>query len=119
MSGVVENVNNRINVREFPIEIVWIGKRGEVGMNIGDKYAQISEPKMRSLENGIVYIGAFCLLANESWAWEDHISCDVPGMGTRRGYTDDPRLVDIGKKVFTGESLKLKPGTIIPPLEKE
>ncbi|MDR1906618.1 MAG: hypothetical protein LBQ03_00090, partial [Puniceicoccales bacterium] len=51
--------------------------------------------------------------------WEDLISCEIPGIGESEGMSDDPRLVDIGKKVFNGESFKLEPGTIIPPLEKK
>jgi hypothetical protein len=76
MSDSAENINS-VNVKEFPVGIVWIGGRGDL------------------------------------------ISCDIPGFGICKKFTDDPRLVDIGKKVFNGESFDLKPGTIIPPLGKE
>ncbi|MDR1590463.1 MAG: hypothetical protein LBR92_00470 [Puniceicoccales bacterium] len=115
MSDVAENVNNSINVRELPIEIVWIGERGEVGMNIGDKYAQMNEPRELLLRQGFVYLEA----KRGTVDWHELVSCDIPGMGLRPGFTDDPRLVGIGRKVSTGESYDLKPGTIIPPLKKE
>jgi hypothetical protein len=115
MSDVIENVNS-VNVKEFPVEIVWIGERGEVGLKIGDRPAEIAEPKPYILEQGYVFLGTEDIRHTD---WEDLISCDIPGFGTCEGFTDDPRLVDIGKKVFNGESFDLKPGTIIPPLEKK
>jgi hypothetical protein len=89
---------------------------GMVEMKIGRKFARICEPKPWILEKGFVY------LVNpdvKSTSWEDLIACDIPGFGNAKGVTDDPRLVDIGKKVFTGESWDLKPGMIISPLKKE
>ncbi|MDR2371973.1 MAG: hypothetical protein LBD60_02390 [Puniceicoccales bacterium] len=115
MSDVAENINS-INVKEFPVEIVWIGERGEVSVRIGDMSAEIAEPKPLILEKGYVFLGTEDI---EEIDWEDLISCDIPGLGRCEGFTDDPRLVDIGRKVFNGESFGLKPGTIIPPQGKE
>jgi hypothetical protein len=103
-------------VKESPIEIVAILPMGMVEMKIGRKLARICTPKPQYLERGVVFLVAPDVGAAD---WTDLISCDIPERKDLKGFTDDPRLVDIGKKVFSGESLKLKPGTIIPPLKKE
>jgi hypothetical protein len=115
MSDVIENVSS-INVKEFPVEIIWIGERGEIGIKIGDRPAEIAEPKPNILEQGFVFLGTEDI---DEIDWEDLISCDIPGLGKCEGFTDDPRLVDLGRKVFNGKSFDLKPGTIIPTQEKE
>ncbi|MDR2724108.1 MAG: hypothetical protein LBB25_02795 [Holosporaceae bacterium] len=115
MSNVIENINS-VNVKEYPVEIVWIGERGEVVLKIGERPAAIEEPKPYILEKGYVFLGTPDI---QNTDWEDLISCNIPEFGECEGCTDDPRLVDIGKKVFTGESLKLEIGTVIPPLEKK
>jgi hypothetical protein len=112
---MTENVNN-INVKELPIEIVWIGKRGEVGLKIGERPAEIAEPKPNILQEGFVFLGTPDIRNTD---WEDLIACEIPGIGMSEGMTDDPRLVEIGKKVFNGKSFELEIGTVIPPLEKE
>lgn len=116
MSDIAKNIDSHINISELPVEIIWIGERGEIGLAIGDRPAEIGESKPYILEKGYVFLGTSDIRNTD---WEDLIACDIPGLGKRGGFTDDPRLVDIGKKVFTGESLKLKPGTVIPPLKKE
>jgi hypothetical protein len=116
MINIAEKVDSRININEFPVEILWIGERGEVGLAIGDRLAEIGESKPYMLDKGCVFLGTPDIRHTD---WEDLISCDIPELGKCEGFTDDPRLVDIGKKVFSGESLDLKPGTIIPPLKKE
>jgi hypothetical protein len=129
MSGVVENINNNINVRELPIEIVKISNfrfgayESEVELTIGDLKAVISEPRHPEHLTGA---GSYIYLLGPDWDaetetcnpdWESMVSCEVPDWGVLRGCTDDPRLVDIGRKLYNGEARRnLKPGTIIPPL---
>ncbi|MDR2371925.1 MAG: hypothetical protein LBD60_02135 [Puniceicoccales bacterium] len=112
----MENIKNLMDTRDFPIEIVAIGERGEVGFMLGDKPAEIAEPRPNILEKGFVFLGTPDI---EAVDWEDLISCNDPEFGELEGFTDDPRLVDIGKKVLSGESFDLKPGTIIPPLKEK
>jgi hypothetical protein len=119
MSDVAENINNSININDLPIEIVWIGDAGDVGMNIGNKYAQISEPRVLLLEKGFVYLRSLPQDIKIAASWDNLLSCDIPGRGVRTGCTDDPRLVEIGRKIFRGKARDLKLGTIIPPLKKE
>jgi hypothetical protein len=116
MSNVAGNVNETINISELPVEIVWIGERGEVGLNIGDRPAYIGETKPHMLEKGYVFLGTPDIRNTD---WEDLISCDIPELGECEGFTNDPRLVDIGRKACTGEAWNLKPGTIIPPLKEK
>ncbi|MDR1366420.1 MAG: hypothetical protein LBJ13_00725 [Puniceicoccales bacterium] len=113
--GDVGEIDNNY-VKESPIEIVEILPMGMVEMKIGRKLARICEPKPQFLQKGVVFLVTPDV---GSCDWENLISCDLPERNGLKGFTDDPRLVDIGKQVFTGESLKLKPGTIIPPLKKE
>ncbi|MDR2812851.1 MAG: hypothetical protein LBB05_03645, partial [Puniceicoccales bacterium] len=74
MSDIAENMNS-IDVKDFPVEIVWIGERGEVGVKIGDRPAEIAEPKPYILEKGFVFLGTEDI---DEVDWEDLISCDIP-----------------------------------------
>ncbi|MDR1173429.1 MAG: hypothetical protein LBK24_01385 [Puniceicoccales bacterium] len=111
----IGNIDNDY-IRKSPIEIVEILPMGMVELKIGCKLARICEPKPQILERGFVYL---VNPDDKSTSWTDLIACDIPGFGNAKGVTDDPRLVDIGRKVFYGGAYDLKPGTIIPPLEKE
>jgi hypothetical protein len=113
----VESIDNDY-VKKWPIEIVEIVEMGMVDLKIGRKLARIGEERRRVLEKGFVYLMSPDV-ADGSASWEELISCNIPGYGIAKGFTDDPRLIDIGKKVLTGESLDLEPGTIIPPLEEK
>jgi hypothetical protein len=89
---------------------------GMVELKIGRKLARICEPKPQILQRGAVFLVTPDVGSRN---WTELISCDIPERQGLKGFTDDPRLVDIGRQVFSGKSLKLKPGTIIPPLNKE
>jgi hypothetical protein len=112
----MENIKDFMDTRGFPIEIVVIGERGEVGFMLGDKPAEIAEPRPHILEKGFVFLGTPDI---EAVDWEDLISCNDPELGELEGFTDDPRLVDIGKKVWNGKSFDLGLGTIIQPFKEE
>jgi hypothetical protein len=108
----IETIDNNY-VKKSPIEIVKIFPNGGVNLKIGRKLALIDDPRSRFLEMGFVYLVTPDV---GSANWADLVSCDIPGFGNAKGVTDDSRLVEIGKKVYTCESLDLKPGTVIPPL---
>jgi hypothetical protein len=104
-----------IDTRTLTIEILAIGERGEVALMVGDLPAEICEPHPNILEKGFVVLGTPDIDGSD---WEELTAREVPGLGMRDGFTDDPRLVDIGKQVRSGRSPQLKPGTVIPSLEK-
>jgi hypothetical protein len=110
----VENIDNNY-IKKSSIEILEILPMGMVEMKIGHKLARIAESKPYILEKGFVFLITPDVGVTD---WEELISCDIPDFGPSKGFTDDPRLVDIGRKVFNGESFDLKPETVIPPVKK-
>jgi hypothetical protein len=91
------NINNNLDTRTLPIEIVAIAERGEMTLMRGDKPAEIADPRTNILEKGFVFLGTPDI---ETVDWEELISCDISEFGQCEGFNS-------------------KPGTIIPPLKME
>jgi hypothetical protein len=50
--------------------------------------------------------------------WDSLVKCDVYGESCR-GFSDDPRLLEISKKVFEGTLSERDIGKVYPPLSKD
>jgi hypothetical protein len=110
ISAKVKEAENSINTWAFPVEIVRIEKE-KVELKINNKMAIIAKPSDKSLlESGFVYLGT---PNTDNTKWEDLISCAISDRGMVKGFTNDTRLVDIGRKLYNGKALDLQPGTEI------
>jgi hypothetical protein len=107
ISAEVKEAENSINTWAFPIEIVGIEKE-KVELKINNKMAIIAKPSDESLlKKWCVYLET---PNTDNIKWEDLISCDISDRGMVKGFTNDPRLVIIGKKLFNGKVSDLQPG---------
>ncbi|MDR0693372.1 MAG: hypothetical protein LBF49_02250 [Puniceicoccales bacterium] len=110
---IKKSIKKNINTRTLPIIIVGVDDyRGAVDLQIGDNFASITEPKLHFLNKGLVYIETN---GHSTASWEDILPERVIGGTVFRGFSDDPRLVQIGFDVLGGEFSQSSVGHTIPP----
>jgi hypothetical protein len=102
-----------MDISSLPIKIERLGERGEVYLKIGDKPAAILEPKNASIKGGVTYINTVDFI---NCRWDRLVKCDVYGENCR-GFSNDPRLLEISQKVFQGSLSECDVGVVYPPLE--
>ncbi|MDR0693421.1 MAG: hypothetical protein LBF49_02525 [Puniceicoccales bacterium] len=110
---IKKNIKKIVDTRALPIIIVGVDSyRGAVDLQIGDNFASITEPKLHFLDEGLVYIETN---GRSTASWEDILPERGFGRTVLRGFSDDPRLVQIGFDVLGGKFTQSSIGHEIPP----
>lgn len=105
-NAVVTN-QTKINLSEIhSIKVVGFRENGRVLIDIGGNRAYLEEPYVKILEASPD--GArkkIVRLCDKYHFWDDQISVEVVGK-EYKGYTDDPRIIEIAEKAAAGELSK-------------
>ncbi|MDR0693378.1 MAG: hypothetical protein LBF49_02280 [Puniceicoccales bacterium] len=110
----MDNIIENINIRTMPVKVVKVDRlRERVDLLIGNLPAAIMEPRQ-----ALLYYGGVCLLTtdHDKADWKKLISTFIPTIGQQASVTDDPRIVEIAKKLCEWQ---LSGNEFYPPLEFE
>ncbi|MDR2720910.1 MAG: hypothetical protein LBB15_01310 [Puniceicoccales bacterium] len=88
------------DISSLSIKVTNVDEYGNVTLKVGDIPAAICDPKPGFLAKNLVYLVS---IDHKFPSWED-ILLEKEIIGRKyRGFSDDPRLVQIAKDVFDGK----------------